>query len=122
MGNQQSQFHYTPYRDVELSYLLANFWNLFVYEYCELRPGVYTPLQVVEAAFTSYLEYNHIFEENTKQYDRLKAVHKNMRNLIKQTKTLTLSPGWVCECFHIDTRLVLGIKVITIPKLVYNPD
>ena len=91
-------------------------WNEFVENCCVFDENSYIPIQDLCSIFAHYMRENR----DVPRFNYIGVAADHVDFLLKASPNMMgkirFSPGWIKESFRIDTRLVLGLKVVRFNK------
>ena len=105
---------HSPSKNVDHSIILINdLFEKFIKKCCTTGAGKFSPLQTLEAAFAAYLKQDATWRACLSAAYPMETAHKYVFNLCIQ-RGFVASPGYICEAYKVDTRLILGLAVHSI--------
>jgi len=101
-------------KKVDDSKILVNvLFGNFIQKCCITAAGKFSPLQTLEAAFATYLKQDTTWQSFGSNACPMQTAHRYVFDMCME-RGFKASPGYVCETYKVDTRLILGLAVHSI--------
>jgi hypothetical protein len=98
-------------RKVDDSNILVNvLFGNFIHKCCTTGAGKFSPLQTLEAAFATYLKQDTTWQTYVQFGCPMQTAHRYVFDMCLE-RGFVASPGYVCEAYKVDTRLIIGLAV-----------
>ena len=97
---------HSPSKNVDKTKIVVNnLFGNFISKCCTTGAGKFSPLHTLEAAFAAYLK-----QSTRSDACPMQTAHRYVFDMCLE-RGFVASPGYVCEAYKVDTRLIIGLAV-----------